>query len=178
MKKLTMASTVLAASMCLGTQSSMASGSLDDQDMLFAFGAESSIETMMLSEQEMMETEGALWGAVVSWGIRLWNASRPAAIGATTGAVNYTAGWGASQYSDNPQSFSQPQFWSSTVGGAVGGPIGSRWGTAGNIGGGGLGSSVSGYFGNNNYGNNSTSFGQDVSSYCGSCYTGNGTYGW
>lgn len=58
MKKLTLASTVLAASMCVGTQSVMAAGSLDDQDMLFAFGAESSTQTVVLSKQEMNETEG------------------------------------------------------------------------------------------------------------------------
>jgi len=86
MKKLTIASTVLAASMCLGTQSAMAAGSLDDQDMQFAFGAENNEHTMMLSEQEMMETEGAYgwWGAAAGFATASYGY-----IGASYGSGNF-----------------------------------------------------------------------------------------
>jgi len=74
MKKLTMSSIVLITSMLLGIQAVMAADSLDDQDMIFAFGTENNVNTMVLSEQEMVETEGALWWTV--------------GFGAVGGAVN------------------------------------------------------------------------------------------
>ncbi len=169
MKKLTMA--VVAASL-MGSQLVMAKEGILGEESLnnlaFAFENSSSMKYAPLSHTEMVETEGEAWPAIIAWGINL---IRGSSIGAASGAANYTANWGASQWSDNPQSFSQPQFWSSTAGGAIGGPIANRWGTAGNIGGGMAGSTISGYFGNNNYGsNNSSNFGQDFGSYCGACY--------
>lgn len=179
MKKILVSSSILAVCAFITTQTVTASISFTEKDMLFAFGSTNGFDTIILSEKEMIETEGDLiwFKAIFSWG-RLLNTSRTSAVGATTGAVNYTASWGASQFSDNPQNFSQPLFWSSTAGGAIGGPIGSRWGTGGSIGGGAIGSSISGYYGNNNYGNNRRNSGMNVNSYCGSCYIGRGNYGW
>ncbi len=68
MKKLTIASTILAASMCLGTQSAMAAGSFDDKDMLFAFEAEKHLSMELLSSKEMLETEGEwVWFAYYAY---------------------------------------------------------------------------------------------------------------
>ncbi len=176
MKKLSVA---LIAAGLMSSQAVMASDafgtSTSQNGLSFAFENSSTMNYAALSHTEMVETEGEWFLPLFTWAANLF---RGASIGATSGALNYTAGWGASQLSDNPQRFSQPQFWSSAAGGAIGGPIGSRWGTAGNIGGGVLGSSVSGYYGNNNYNNNSNNYGRDFGSYCNMCMNGNGSRGW
>lgn len=57
MKKLTSMSLFFALALLFSAQSAVAS-SLNDKDMAFAFGPGSSIDMLMLSEQEMVETEG------------------------------------------------------------------------------------------------------------------------
>ena len=186
MKKLTGTSLILALALFFGAQSAMAT--LDNQDMAFAFGAESSTDMAMLSEKEMVETEGAVFlgGAVtglgvytVSTGIESWDGS----IGSSL--VNFT---------DN---FSTSDALWATASGAVGGAYGQALfrgvGYTGfaaqatapvftqvHIRGGafGAGFSTFGVHGaattsfNNGLSsmNNSSNFGRDFGSYCGSCY--------
>lgn len=174
MKKVTISSTVLAASLCFGTQSAMAAGSLEDKDMLFAFGAESSVNTMMLSEREMVETEGEAWPAVIAWGIRLWSASRPVV---TTGA--YGGGGGAMTYAvqnAGTSNWNTRDFGVAAGSGFVSATAGrftglNRPGTAMVVGG--IGGGLVNRFGvsssNSNYNNNFINVG---GSNCYSCYRG------
>jgi len=57
MKKLTSTSLIFILSLLFSAQSAMAN-SLDDKDMAFAFGSSNSVDMLMLSEQEMVATEG------------------------------------------------------------------------------------------------------------------------
>ncbi len=179
MKKLTATSLALAITLSCGATSVLAS-SFEDKDMAFAFESEGRMEVATLSDQEMKETEGAVFGLFV----RLWSWMRPVAaevprnagIGAAAGGVQYgVTNGGTSNWS------TQGQFQaigSGAVGGAAGGLI-PKYPTAGAIVGGAAGGGVDRFFGSSSPStNNSSNFGLDVGSYCANCYTGNGTYGW
>ncbi len=61
--------------------------SLDNQDLAFAFGSENvAAEIEVLSKQEMVETEGAVFGFIVRFGKAIWNFFRPAAVAAPKNA--------------------------------------------------------------------------------------------
>lgn len=161
MKKMTIASTVLAVGMCLGSQSGMAAGSLDDQELVFAFGSEKS-SMMLLSEQEMVETEGEFaWflvplvlsvGAYVADSyINDYETSASGYAWAAASAVPAVRGaYAATQLTSN----TAKTFYGVT-GGAVTYGLNRANPFAGN--------------GGSNYQNNSNNFGRDVSSYCGMC---------
>lgn len=103
MKRLTGTSLALALTFSLGATSALANP-LEDKDMAFAFGSESTMEVATLSEQEMRETEGA-WFNFISAG---W--------GALGGGVGYATSTLASG-----GNWSNAAFGGSVVGGAVGG---------------------------------------------------------
>lgn len=116
MKKLTATSLALAITLSCGATSVMASA-LEDQDLAFAFGSESTMEVATLSEQEMKETEGALF-----WG------------GAAIGAVQYAGtnlyqSWDSSSVGNTFNNFknnwSNTDFALSVGSGAVGGAYGN-----------------------------------------------------
>lgn len=121
MKKVTIIPVVLAASVCLGAQSVMAADSLDDKDMLFVFGSESGVNTVMLSDKEMAETEGKFAPWLVS-----------GLIGGSLNAfyTGYNSGWSWDNAGNIAYSFG-----TGFAGGLIGGlglaPTVGTWGSVG-----------------------------------------------
>ena len=157
---------ILAFAVIFGTHSAVAT-SLDNRDLAFAFGSEEmGSEMQMLSEQEMVETEGAFFGLIVRFGKAVWNFFRPAVIsntayGAATGSASYLGG---SLVNDNWTLRGQL---AAAGGGAVGGALSpNRW--AG-IGGAAVGGGTGAYLNSPPSQNNSRNFGRDIGFYCGMC---------
>jgi len=95
MKKLTGTSLIFILSLLFSTQSAMAN-SLDDKDMAFAFGPSNSIDMLMLSEQEMVETKGnmtfipfltGLGGFLTSLATQAWTGDLSTFLGNARGVL-------------------------------------------------------------------------------------------
>ncbi|VAW85009.1 hypothetical protein MNBD_GAMMA17-529 [hydrothermal vent metagenome] len=95
MKKLTSTSLIFAFALLFSAQSAVAN-SLDDKDMAFAFGSGSSIDMLMLSEQEMVETEGnmtfipflsGLGGFLMSVATQAWTGDMSTFLGNARGVL-------------------------------------------------------------------------------------------
>ncbi len=160
---------ILAFAVIFSSQSVMAT-SLDNQDMAFAFGSEGiASEMLALSQQEMEETEGALWPLLARFGRAIWNFVRPAAApiprnaayGATTGSISYAA---SSIPNDNWTLRGQL---GAAGGGATSGVF--RNGGFAGIVGAGAGGFVGGQLSSPPSRNNSRNFGRDIGFYCGAC---------
>ena len=144
--------------------------SLDNQDLAFVFGSENvAAEIKVLSKQEMMETEGAVFGFIVRFGKAIWNFIRPAVVaapknagyGAITGSASY---FGGSLVNDNWTLRGQL---AAAGGGAVGGALSpNKW--AG-IGGAVIGGATGAYLNSDPSQNDSRNFGRDIGFYCGMC---------
>jgi len=154
MKKLTGTSLILALAMFFGAQSTMA-GSLDDQDMAFAFDSESSMDMVMLSEQEMVETEGEFFivGAILGFiGYAVYN---------TVADVPWDAGdavsWSAAGAIGGVGGFAAQTIARGAVSSVIAPPAASSLGA-------GLGYGVS-----ERIQNGSNNFGRDIGSYCPQC---------
>ena len=160
---------ILAFAVIFGAHSAVAT-SLDNRDLAFAFGSEGiATEMQMLSEQEMVETEGAFFGLIVRFGKAIWNFIRPAVVaapknagyGAVTGSASYLGG---SLVNDNWTLRGQL---AAAGGGAVGGALSpNKWtGVGGAVAGGAMGA----YLNSPPSQNNSRNFGRDIGFYCGMC---------